>query len=95
MEDKIYDLLEKMHIEFSSRFDGMENRLSILEKGQQKIGNDVTEFEIILKDNSKTLFDGYKQTYEKLETLEKKIDDISAKVDKQEVEIKVIKGGKA
>jgi hypothetical protein len=95
VEDKIYDLLEKMHIEFSSRFDGMESRLSILEKGQQKIGNDVTEFETMLKDNTKTLFDGCKQTYEKLETLEKKIDDISAKVDKQEVEIKVIKGGKA
>lgn len=31
MEDKIYDLLERMHIEFSSRFDSMESRLDGME----------------------------------------------------------------
>ena len=43
---------------------------------------------------TEALFDGYKQTYEKLETIEEKMDELSAKVEKQDVEIKVIKGGK-
>ena len=40
-----------------------------------------------LKDDIKALYDGYKQTYEKVTFLE-------SKLDKQEVEIRVVKGGK-
>ena len=39
--------------------------------------------------------DGYNQTYEKLLEVEKKVEDLSDKIDRQEVEVKVIKGGKA
>lgn len=88
MEDKTFDLLTRMYNEFSSRFDGVE-------KDIRGLKNDVVCLENKLDNYSKALFDGYKQTYERLGVVEKKIDDISAKVDKQEVEIKVIKGGKA
>jgi chromosome segregation ATPase len=40
------------------------------------------------------LFDGYKQTYEMTKANSIKLDEIAEKVTKQEVEIKVIQGGK-
>lgn len=85
MEDKTFELLTKMYSDFSKRFDNVENRIR---KVESLIENDV-------KKDINALYDGYNQTYEKLVTVENKIDDISAKVDKQDVEIRVIKGGAA
>lgn len=91
MEDKTFELLTKMYGEFSSRFDGVENRLK---KVESLIENDV-------KKDISALYDGYKQTYEEVVVVRKtmneissKVDRLSDKVDKQEVEVKVIKGGK-
>jgi len=91
MEDKTFELLTKMYGEFSSRFDGVENRLK---KVEFLIENDV-------KKDINSLYDGYKQTYEEVVVVRKtmneissKVDRLSDKVDRQEVEIKVIKGGK-
>ncbi len=88
MEDKTFELLTKMYGEFSERFNDIGKDINGLK-------NDVIRLENKQDNNSKALFDGYNQTYEKLQTIERKVDDISVKVDKQEVEIKVIKGGKA
>lgn len=92
MEDKTFELLTKMYGEFSNRFDGVENRLK---KVESLIENDV-------KRDISALYDGYKQTYEEVVDVKKtmneissKVDKLSDKIDKQEVEIKVIKGGKA
>ena len=92
MEEKTFELLTKMYSEFSGRFDGVENRLK---KVESLIENDV-------KKDISALYDGYKQTYEEVVDVKKtineissKVDRLSDKVDKQEVEIKVIKGGKA
>jgi len=67
----------------------------------ETIGNQTTKLENKLDNNSKALFDGYNLVYEKLQehdkrfdSLESKVDNINAKVEKQEVEIRVIKGGK-
>ena len=57
--------------------------------------NDIIRLENKLDNNSMALFDGYKQTFERLGVVEQKIDDLTNKVDKQEVEIRVIKGGRA
>ncbi len=80
MEDKMFDLMTKMYSEFS--------------EFRKEITNDVIRLENKIDTSSKTLFDGYQQVYEKLDRLENKVDSISSKVEKQEVEIKVIKGGK-
>lgn len=87
MEDKTFELLTKMYSEFS------EFKKDITEK-VQTVGNQVTKLENKLDTNSKALFDGYRQTYEKLGIMETKVDGISQKIEKQDVEIKVIKGGK-
>ena len=91
MEDKSFELLTRMYGEFSefrNEFKGLKN--------------DVIRIEDKLDNNSKAVFDGYKQTYEEVVDVKKTMNEISSKVDrlfdkvdKQEVEIKVIKGGKA
>ncbi len=43
--------------------------------------------------NHKALYDGYQLTYEKLNILEGKFNELNDKVDKQDVEIRVIRGG--
>ena len=87
MEDKMFELVTKMYNEFSEfRKDMNEFR--------KETKKDIIRLENIVDTNSKALFDGYKQTFEKLTAVEKKVDDISAKVEKQDVEITVIKGGK-
>lgn len=50
---------------------------------------------IIYKDqNHKALYDEYKLTYEKLEALEEKVNEINKKVERQDVEIRVIRSPK-
>lgn len=43
--------------------------------------------------NHKALYDGYKLNYEKLGVLEEKVDKIEQNIARQDVEIRVIKGG--
>ena len=88
MEDKTFELLTKMYGEFS------EFRKDITQKVEDN-GNHILRLEHDLKDNIKALYNGYEQTYEKLIQVEKKVDGLSNKVDRQEVEINVIKGGMA
>lgn len=83
MKDKTFELLTKMYSEFSGRFDGVENRLK---KVESLIENDV-------KKDISALYDGYKHTYEEVVDIKKTMNEISAKVEKQDVEIHVIKGG--
>ena len=56
--------------------------------------HDIIRLEDKMDTNHKALYDGYKQTYEKLTILENKVNEIDNKVEKQDVEIRVIKGAK-
>lgn len=58
------------------------------------VNNQVIRIENDLKPKVETALEGYKIIYEKLDSLDKKVEIINSKVEKQEVEIKVIKGGK-
>ena len=87
MEDKTFELMSRMYSEFSEFKKEVKNEFSGLK-------NDVIRLENKLDSSNKALFDGYQQTYERLGVVENKIDTLTIKVDKQEVEIRVIKGGK-
>lgn len=89
MEDKLFELMTKMYSDITAKLDTMDKKLD-----SKADKNDVIQLEDKIHNDSKALFDGYKQTYEKLESLETKVDEISSKVEKQDVEIRVIKGGK-
>lgn len=94
MEDKIFDLLEKVYIdvqetkkvveEINGRQDKMDSRLSRLEmKVEHEISN---KFDALFefRDEALKRFDG----------IDKKLDDLSEKVDKHDISIQVIQGGK-
>lgn len=105
MEEKIYDLITKLYGEMQTGFanlhtemqDGignirgditnMQGDIKNLYKGQAKL-------EIDLKDFKTALFDGYKQTYEKLEFLEQKVDKLAVTIESHDVKIEVIRGAK-
>jgi SMC interacting uncharacterized protein involved in chromosome segregation len=98
VEDKTYDLLEKMNSEFSSRFDGVENEIKGLKSNIAHIESNITRIEIKLEHNIENkiqaLYDDRDGVHKKLDSIEQKIDELANRVDKQDVEIRVIKGGK-
>lgn len=89
MEDKTFELMTKMYNELTLKIDTMDKKLD--NKADKQ---DIIRIENKLYTDSKVLFDGYMQTFEKLKEVEAKVDGISSKVEKQDVEIRVIKGAK-
>jgi predicted nuclease with TOPRIM domain len=108
MEDKVLDLIEKMYIELKQGQDemrkdikglgnqqdemrkdikGLGSQQDEMTKDIQSLSNQMVRFENGMKEDIKALYDGYRLTYEKVQEIDKK-------VEKQEVEIKVIQGGK-
>lgn len=94
-EDKTFELMTKMYSEFSNKFETLEKGQGELKDDVKGLKKDVLRIETKLYDDSKALFDGYKQNYEKLLDVENKVDIMSSKLEKHDNEIKVIKGGKA
>jgi hypothetical protein len=65
-----------------------------LSKVEQGLKHHIVRLEDKIDQNNKALYDGYKLTYEKLEVLEEKVNEISKNVEKQDVEIRVIRSAK-
>jgi tetrahydromethanopterin S-methyltransferase subunit G len=98
VEDKMFELISKMYSEVKQGFaevnSEMKQGLAEVNEKIEVLSKQVVNLENDLKPKVETALDGYKTVYEKLATLENKVDIISSKVDKQEVEIRVIKGVK-
>lgn len=101
MEEKIFNLLETMYADLISRMDHMETRLSgRIDSVENELKNnvatkqDIVRLENKMDINHKALYDGYKLTYEKLEAVEERVSNIEGKVEKQDVEIRVIRSVK-
>lgn len=86
MDDKMFELLEKMYIEMQEMKQNMATKDDL-----SKVAQSIVRLENKMDENHETLYDGYKLTYEKLTILEKKVDEIDEKVKRQDVEIRVIK----
>lgn len=84
--DKMFELLSKMYSDMNTKFDEINKKLDL--KADK---NDIVRIEDKLENSSKALFDGYTQAYEKLTGMQKQLESISSKVEKQDVEIRVIK----
>lgn len=94
MEDKAFELLTKMYGEFTDFKSEIKEQFIEVNQKVENLSNQFTLFENGLKPKIETALDGYKVVYEKLNTLEEKVDNISSKVEKQDVEIRVIKSAK-
>ena len=80
----------------SLKFDvsSLKSEVSSLKSDVNSLKKDVIGLENKMENGFGALFDGYKQTYEKAIDIEDVVRDLVTKVEKQEVEIKVIRGGK-
>ncbi len=84
MDEKIFNLLETMYADLTSKIENVGRELK----------QDIVRLEDKIDGNHKALYDGYKLTYEKLGVLEEKVNEIDKNVEKQDVEIRVIKSVK-
>lgn len=95
MEDKAFELLTKMYSEFSNKFDGIQKDLNDF---RLETNNRLTKIETVIeneiKPDIKASLEGYKMVFEKLEEQQKAIELINNKLEKQDVETTVIRGGK-
>ena len=87
MEDKTFELLTKIYGEFTARFDKIETDI-------QDLKEDVLRIENGNGSKLEALFDGYKQTYEKLAVIEDKLDTLSENIERHDVKIQLIEGGR-
>lgn len=94
MDGKVFDLLTKMYNEMQDGFKEIRADIKELKTDVNDLKNGQLLLEDKLEDTRKTLFDGYTQNSEQLNEIKSVLKDLSEKVEKQEVEIKVIKGRK-
>ncbi len=94
MEDKTFDLLSKMYGEFTDFRKEVNNEFKVTNSDIRSLKNDILRIEQNHGSKLEILFDGYRQVYDKLETVEKKVDDLSDKVDRHDIRIQVIEGGR-
>lgn len=84
--------------ELKSDVSELKSDVSVLKTDMIGVKSDIAKLynklESSIEPKIEALFDGYKQTYELEKENSRKLDDIAEKVKKQEVEIKVIQGGK-
>lgn len=98
MEDKMFELMEKLYGEFSlfrnetnKRLDTMDKRFDFLESDVKGIKKDILRIENDLKPKAEAALDGYKAVYEKLQELQTEVKEISRKVETQEGELRLLR----
>jgi hypothetical protein len=82
MDNKVYDLLEKMYIEMQ------EMKVNMATK------QDIVRLENMMDINHKALYDGYKQSIEGITEIKEKLDKLTERVENQEIQLKVLKSVK-
>lgn len=92
--EKLFEFMEKIYSEMQQGFKKVDKRFDKVEERFEKVEKTVTTIGQEHGKKLEALLDGYNQTYEKLTELEKKVNEISEKVDKHDIKIQVIEGGK-
>ncbi|MBE3100756.1 MAG: hypothetical protein IMZ47_00560 [Firmicutes bacterium] len=103
MEEKTFELIEKMYSEMQKGFSAIRSEMA---EGFSEVRREMTEGftevrqSIVLLENKvdvnlKALYDGYQQNTESINRIEKKIDILDEKVDRHDLEIRVIKNSRS
>jgi iron-sulfur cluster repair protein YtfE (RIC family) len=87
VEDKTFELLEKMYVEFSEFRNETRDEL-------QGLKNDIVRIENVHGKKLDALFDGYKQLTEGQDEIKSQLKELSSKVEKEDMQITVLKGNK-
>lgn len=89
--DKRLDGMDKRFDGMDKRLDGMDERLDSIEKSQRRMEMKVEQS---IEPKIQALFEDRDIVHTKLNSIQTAVDDLTQKVEKQELEIRVIKGGK-
>ncbi len=75
MEDKVFDLMEKMYAEMKQQFELVNKKFELVNKklDEKADKTDIVKLENDLVPKIEALFDGYKQNTEKLDRIEKEV----------------------
>lgn len=87
--EQLFEFMTKMYGDLNGKIDSIYGEM---QEGFKEVKQSIVRLEDKMDTNHKVLHDGYKLTYEKLTTLEDKVDKLDEKVEKQDVEIRVIRG---
>jgi len=87
VEDKAFELLEKMYAEFSEFRNETNTRLD-------KVEGHITRIEIEHGKKLDALFDGYMQLSQGQEEIKSQLKELSSKVEKHDIQLAVLKGSK-
>lgn len=82
MEDKAFDLLEKMYIKMQQMEANMATK------------QDIVRLEDKMDTNHKALYDGYKQSIEGINEIRQRLDKLTDRVENQEIKLQVLKSAK-
>ena len=94
-DEKIFNLMEKMYVEFSNRFEKLEQgQISLeqgqssleqgqksLEQGQRSLSQSLARIEHDHGEKLSVLFDGYKQHEVRFDRIDKRFDRLEKKID--------------
>jgi peptidoglycan hydrolase CwlO-like protein len=77
MDDKVFNLLEKMYADLTSKIDGLGSEIKEVKQEVKKNSEDISKTNVILENDFKpkieALFDGYKQNTKLLEDIREEV----------------------
>ena len=89
-DDKLYDLVEKMYVEFSGQFKTMNHSMESMETELKDVKKTVIHIEQDHGSKIAALFDGQKTTNEKLDHVIDRLEDIESKIESHDIRIAVL-----
>ncbi|MGB3972659.1 MAG: hypothetical protein WBL58_00625 [Peptococcia bacterium] len=87
MEEKVYDLLEKMYVDLNGK---MEKMYTDLKSDLRRVEHNLIRMENKMDERFKALFDGYALAHEKDEATEKRLDNIEDKIEEHDIRIRAV-----
>ena len=95
MDDKTFELMEKMYLDINKKLEKIND--NIIEV-REDLGNRISKVEMKMENDISckigALFEARDTTNDKLERIENKIDYLTDKVETHDIKIQVIEGGK-
>lgn len=101
MDEKAFNLLEKMYVDLSGKIDningeikeiridinGVKQEVNGLKQGVNEVEQDIIRIEHKMDDNHKALYDGFKLNAEGIQELNIKVDNLTGGVEHQEIKL--------
>lgn len=98
MSDKLFDLVEKMYIEFTGNFRQIDKRFESIDQRFQSMDQRINKLEILIEnevlDKIKTLYDDRAEMKEALTSINLKLENLINVVEDHELRIRVLEAGK-